>query len=207
MIPAVESPAAAPERTPTGRIANTPLRNPRHELAAHAYVQGKTGREAGLDAGYKDGPGLKGNMARLRQTPQMCERIAELAVRSAELAEIHDGWLLADVKMFAKASFAPFCRRDADGRIELRNGLPVLDFSLTSEEHYRLIEELSHTKYGPKLKLHKPTEALDKLMRHRGLMRDKVALTDPSGEAPAHYVISERPMSEDEWERNRAAPA
>lgn len=202
-----ESEAKAPERTATGRIPNTPLRNPRHELAAHAYVQGKTGREAGFAAGYKDGPGLKGNMARLRQTPQMCERIAELAVRSAELAEIHDGWLLADVKMFAKGSIAPFCKRDADGKIELRNGLPVLDFAAATEENYRLIEELSHTKFGPKLKVHKPLEALDKLMRHRGLMRDKVALTDPSGEAPAHYVISERPLSPEEWERDRAAPA
>ena len=200
-------PQASPESTPTGRVPNTPLRNPRHELVAHAYVQGKTGREAGLSAGYKDGPGLKGNMARLRQTPEMIERIAEISIRSADLAEIHDGWLLSDVRMFAKASIVPFCKRDASGKIELKNGLPVLDFGLASEEDYRLIEELSHTKFGPKLKIHKPIEALDKLMRHRGLMRDKVALTDPSGENPAHYVISERPMSEEDWEKSRAVPA
>jgi len=195
------------ERTACGRIPNSPLRNPRHELAAHAYVQGKTGREAGLAAGYKDGPGLKGNMARLRQTAEMCERIGEVAQRSAGLAEIHDGWLLADVAMFARASIAPFCKRDAEGKIELQNGLPVLDFAHATEENYRLIEELSHTKFGPKLKVHKPIEALDKLMRHRGLMRDKVALTDPSGERPAHYVISDRPLSDEEWERDRTGAA
>jgi hypothetical protein len=195
--------------TPCGRVPNSPLRNPRHELVAHAYVQGKTGREAGLAAGYKDGPGLKGNIARLRQTEEMIERIAELAERSAQLAEIYDGWVLSDVKLFAKASLAAFFKRDEAGNIMLRNGLPVLDFSHASEEQYRFLEELSHTKFGPKLKIRDPVNALDKLMRHRGLMRDKVALTDPSGEGPArHYLISERPMSEDDWEKQRAsAPA
>lgn len=181
------------------------MRNPRHELIAHAYVQGKTGREAGLAAGYKDGPGLKGNMARLRQTPEMIERIAEIAVNSAALAEIYDGWVLSDVKQFARASLAHFVRRDDDGKIVLgEDGLPILDFSSTPEDKYRLIEELSHTKYGPKLKIHKPIDALDKLMRHRGLMRDKLALTDPSGEKPAQYIISERPLTDEEWERQRA---
>jgi hypothetical protein len=200
----------APPRTPCGRIANTPLRNPKHELVAHAYIQGKTGRDAGLAAGYKDGPGLKGNIARLRQTTEMCERLSELAARSAQFAEIYDGWVLADVALFAKASLARFVKRDKDGNIELRNGLPQLDFSHASEDDYRLIDELSHTKFGPKLKIRDPVNALDKLMRHRGLMRDKVALTDPSGEGPArhdHYLISEHPLSQEEWERQRASAA
>jgi hypothetical protein len=38
-----------------------------------------------------------------------------------------------------------------------------------------------------------------------GLWRDKVALTDPSGTRPASvYVISDKPMSEAEWEATRA---
>ena len=177
-------PEVPPESTAAGRVPNTPLRNPRHELVAHAYVQGKTGRDAGLYAGYRDGPGLKGNMARLRQTPEMMERIAEISLRSAELAEIHDGWLLSDAKFFAQGSLAPFCKRDEEGKIVLHNGLPQLDFSQASEEQYRLIEELSHTKFGPKLKIRSPDPYIDKLMRHRGLLRDKVSLTDASGNGP-----------------------
>lgn len=201
------SPDAPPQLTACGRVAGTPLRNARHELAVHAYVRGLTGREAGLAAGYKDGPGLKGNMARLRQTPIFCERLAEVASRAAEWAEIHDGWILADVKMFAKASLAKFIKRDEKGNPLLdHRGLPQLDFSQANEDDYRIIEELSHTRYGPKLKLRDPVNALDKLMRHRGLMRDKVALTDPSGEKPATYLISEKPMSAEDWERERASP-
>jgi hypothetical protein len=168
-------------KTPSGRFPNAPLRNARHEALVHAIVQGKSGREAGLAAGYKDGPGLKGNVARLRHEPHIVERLAEVAAKSAELAEIYDGWVLNDVKLFAKASLADFCQRDEHGRIVLVAGKPVLDFANASEEQYRVIESLKPTKYGHEFKLRDPTTALDKLMRHRGLMRDKAAITDPSG--------------------------
>ena len=36
-----------------------------------------------------------------------------------------------------------------------------------------------------------------------GLWREKVAQTDPSGEKPPHYIISDRPMTEEEWIRER----
>jgi Terminase small subunit len=187
-----------PPRTPCGRIPDSPLRNPKHELLVHAFVQGLTGRDAGLAAGYKDGPGLKGNIARLRlHNPQIAERIAEVAPRAAALAEIHDAWILADVKFFEKASLAPFLRRDHNGKIALEDGLPILDFSKTDEEYYRLVEEISHTKFGPKLKIRDPLNALDKLMRYRGLLRDKVALTDPSGEKPAavRFIVEGAPVA------------
>jgi hypothetical protein len=36
-----------------------------------------------------------------------------------------------------------------------------------------------------------------------GLWREKVAQTDPSGEKAPRYIISERPMTEEEWIRER----
>ena len=89
---------AVANKTPCGRIANAPLRNPRHEAIAHALVQGMTCREAGLAAGYKDGPGLKGNISRLRQTVVMRERIAEIVARAGELAEVYDAWILSRIR-------------------------------------------------------------------------------------------------------------
>ena len=73
---------------------------------------------------------------------------------------------------------------------ELRPGvahhiLPVLDFTNAGEDQYRTVEELSYTKYGPKLKIRDPLNALDKLMRHRGLMKDKAELSGPNGGASA----------------------
>jgi phage terminase small subunit len=37
-----------------------------------------------------------------------------------------------------------------------------------------------------------------------GFWVDKRALTDPRGQVPARYLISERPMTEEEWIRERA---
>jgi hypothetical protein len=195
------------QKTSCGRTPFSPLTKRRHEALAHATVQGLTGREAGLSAGYKDGPGLKGNIARLRQQADIVERIDELARRSADLAEIYDGWVLNDVKMFAKASMAAFFKRNRKGDLVLVNGLPVLDFSKAADDQLRVVQKLKHTRYGVELEIRDPVNALDKLMRHRGLMRDKVALTDPSGNNPASlYLISEKPMSEADWEKQRAGP-
>jgi hypothetical protein len=72
-----------------------------------------TCKEAGLAAGYKDGPGLKGNILRLRQTAVMPERIAEIAARTGELAEIHDAWILSRIKQLADCSIADFLLFDA----------------------------------------------------------------------------------------------
>ena len=53
-----------------------------------------------------------------------------------------------------------------------------------------------------KLKLRDPVRYLKLLARNRGLLRDKLAPTKASGEGPARvYVISDRPMSDEEWER------
>ena len=36
-----------------------------------------------------------------------------------------------------------------------------------------------------------------------GPWREKVAVTDPSGEKAPRYIISDRPMTEEEWARER----
>ena len=36
-----------------------------------------------------------------------------------------------------------------------------------------------------------------------GLWREKIAQTDPSGENAPRYILSERPMTEEEWIRER----
>ena len=131
---------AITNRTLCERIPNTPLRNPRHEAVAHALVQGMTCREAGLAASYKDGPGLKGNISRLRQTAIMRERIAEIAARAGELAEVHDAWILSRIKVLADCSIANFLLLDADGTLKLdRQGRPQLDFKKVTAESLRTI--------------------------------------------------------------------
>ena len=191
-------------RTPCGRIPNTPLRNWRHEAVAHAIVQGMTCREAGLAANYKDGPGLTGNISRLRRKTVMRERIAEIAARAGELAEVHDAWILSRIKQIADSSIANFVVFDADGHLVLDDrGHPIVDLSNATPEQMRTLAVLEYDQNGRfKLRLRDPVRYLKLLARNRGLLRDKAASANASGEGLARvYVISDRPLSDEELKR------
>ena len=194
---------AITNRTPCGRIPNMPLRNPRHEAVAHALVQGMTCRQAGLAAGYEDGPGLKGNISRLRQTAVMRERIAEIAARAAELAEIQDAWILSRIKQLADCSIANFLLFDSQGHLVLDNrGHPIVDLSRVTDEQMRTLMSLERDARGRfKLRMRDPIPALKLLAKNCGLLRDKFTPTKASGEGPTRVVISDRPMSDEEFER------
>ena len=199
---------AVTNRTPCGRIPNMPLRNARHEAVAHAFVQGMTCREAGLAAGYRDGPGLKGNISRLCAKPDMRERIAELAAIAGEKAEIDDAWILSLIKQLADSSLANFLLFDADGKLVLDAlGHPVIDLSRATPEQLRTLANLEYHHSGRfSLRLRDPVRYLKLLARNRGLLRDKLAPTDASGEGTAQvYVISDRPMSEEDWKGSSSA--
>lgn len=176
------------ERTPCGRVPGSPL-DARHEKVCHALIRGATNREAGLEGGYKDGPGLAGNISRLRRTPEMQERLEELAEIAAEDARIEDRWILEDLKLFRRATPAWFWKRDARGRLVLRRGKPQIDFSRVSEEQLRCLAEFSVEKGRVKLKVHDPLVALDKLARHRGLYKERLELTGQDG-APITPTIN-----------------
>jgi hypothetical protein len=196
-------------RTLCGRIPNTPLRNPRHEAVAHALVQGMTCREAGVSAGYKDGPGLKGNISRLRRTAVMRERIAEMAARAAELAEIQDAWILSRIKQLADTSIANFLLLDAQGFLVLDDrGHPIVDLSRVTPEQMRTLAVLEYDQSGRlKVRMREPVKYLKLLARNRGLLRDKIAPTNANCEGSTRVcVISDRPMSDEEFERAYVRP-
>jgi hypothetical protein len=174
------------ERTPCGRIPGAPL-EAAYEKIAHAIVRGASNRDAGLEADYKDGPGLAGNISRLRRNhPEIRERIAELAVIAAEDAAIEDRWILEDLKLFRMATPAWFWKRDIRGRLVLRKGKPQIDFSRASEAQLRCLSEFTVEKGGRvKIKVHDPMVAIDKLARHKQLWSDKFALTNADGTGPA----------------------
>ena len=155
-----------------GRIPNTPLLNPRHEAVAHALVQGMTCRKAGLSAGYKDGPGLTGNISRLCANPHMQERIAELAAIAGEKAGIEDAWILSRIKTLADSTLANFVRCE-DGKLVLdEHGYPIIDFNHATPEQFRTLAVLENDQSGRlKVALRDPISALKLLAKNRGLLR------------------------------------
>ncbi|MEA3152218.1 MAG: hypothetical protein QOD56_3157 [Gammaproteobacteria bacterium] len=161
----------AKQLTPCGRKPGTPL-DIRHEIVAQALVRGKTNYEAGMEANYKIGPGLAGNISRLRRTPEMQERMAEIIAIAEEDARIENRWLIADLHLFRKASLANFWKRDRHGKLVLRRGKPVIDFSRATEEELRTLASFTTAKGRVKLEVRDPMQAIDRLARHRGLYHD-----------------------------------
>lgn len=196
--------------TPAGRVPNAPLSNRKHEQVAHELAVGKSTREACLAAGALNpaGRSFAPNARRLCQRTDIRERVAELAAQGAELAGIHAGWVLEALSKQARASLAAFMARDEHGNI-IKNsrGDPLYDFSQASDDDLRTIKEIKMTKWGPQPVLHDPQVALDRLGRYLGLWSgDAVAVA--SAEASSEhsgYIISDRPMTEEEWEKTRAS--
>jgi hypothetical protein len=170
-----DSHGQAPKLTPCGRVPGTPLPI-KHEIVANALVRGATNYDAGVEANYRRGPGLAGNIFRLRRTPEMRERMAELVAIAEEDARIENRWLVQDLHLFRKASLAHFWKRDVHGKLVLRRGKPVIDLSHATEEQLRTLSSLTVDRGKVKLEVHKPMEAIDKLARHRGLYDDKANL-------------------------------
>jgi len=89
--------------TPCGRVPGTPLPG-KHEIVANALVRGMTNYEAGVEANYRRGPGLAGNISRLRHTPEMQERMAafkplfEMAKRGLLKTKIEKSYSIDEAK-------------------------------------------------------------------------------------------------------------
>jgi hypothetical protein len=162
----------ATQLTPCGRVPGT-LLTPKHEIVAQALVRGMTNYEAGAEANYRRGPGLASNISRLRRTPEMQERMAEIAAVAEEDARIENRWLVNDLHLFRRASLAHFWKRDVHGKLVLRGGKPVIDFSHATEEQLRTLASVTTEKGRVKLEVRDPMQAIDKLAKHRGLYDDK----------------------------------
>jgi hypothetical protein len=182
--------AAAPELTPCGRVPGAPLRNRRHERVAHNLAAGKTAYEAcrwrdddGNWVGALDpaGSSYGSNAKRLCQRPEIRERVVEVALAEAEDAGIYAGWLLNDVKLFARASLAKFWKRKDNGELELRNGAPVLDFSQATEDDLRTLGKLKWTKFGPEIELRDLPAAAQKIGEYLGLWKARMEVTGKDG--------------------------
>ena len=129
--------------------------------------------------------------------------LAELAAIATEKAEIDDAWILSRIKQLADCSIANFLLFDAEGKLVLDNrGRPIVDLSNATPEQFRTLAVLENDQSGRlKLKLRDPIPALKLLAKNRGLLRHKLPPINAGGEGPARVVISDRPMSDEEFQR------
>ena len=169
----------------------------RPELSSYRFPAERLGGRRG----YKDGPGLKGNISRLCVKPDMRERIAELAAAAGEKAGIEDAWVLSRIKVLAYSTLANFVRCEGDKLVLDERGFPIIDLSNATPEQFRTLAVLENDQSERlKLELRDPIPALKLLAKNRGLLRHKLPPINAGGEGPARvYLVSDKPMSEEEW--------
>jgi hypothetical protein len=149
---------------------------------------------------------LGANATRMRGQPVVRERIGELARHGAELAGIHDGWLLSRIKEMLDVSIADFCRRNDDGSLALdEEGRPIIDMRRTPERLMRCIKSIKWTRDGrPILELVSKEDMIEKLMRHRGLYADRELGRDRADER--NVVRTPLPaQSPEQWQQEADA--
>lgn len=158
--------------------------NFRQKLFAELYVAGgcRSGQEAAIKAGYKNGTGLSVRVAELFQKPHVKEYIQKLIRDSlTNLDELKLKWI---------AETTALAFSDATDIVNVEEIEPdettgqtskYVDIAVTKKlpKSVRIgIEEISQTKDGIKVKMHSKTAALAMLQKFMGLDGD------PSREVP-----------------------
>lgn len=196
---------AMPVLTACGRLPGVPLKNKRHEHVAQWRAAGKSAAESCRLAEALDpaGSSFESNARKLCQRPEIREREAEIALAEAETAGIYAGWVLEDVKLFARASLSRFWKRDDSGKLDLQDGKPVMDFSHATEDDIRTLGEVSFNKYGPVIKLRDMPGALEKLGRYLDLWSGD-GEANVSVAATAVVRVPALASNADEWKAQHA---
>lgn len=178
---------------------------------------GKIGRarKAAYVAVYGEGKSASDNARKLANKPHIKARMAELAEAASKLCKLDAGWAMLQlgrrVEDFNLDDYLTpaghgqrffdisNCSRDLMGRLgEMTIEEEILE---AGEETLRKVRKI-------KLKPYDPAPIFGLMARIGGWEQPKkIAPTNPAGDGPAHYIISEVPLTEDEWERQHASVA
>jgi phage terminase small subunit len=93
--------------------------------------------------------------------------------------------------------------RDIQKRVAEIQSVGAARAAVTVETLIAEAEEARSKAMGEKSGASAAVAAITAKAKLAGLWREKVAQTDPSGEKPPRYIISDRPMTEEEWIRER----
>ncbi len=163
------------------------LTNSKHEAFARAIVEGTSGRDAYLSAGYSAQPAAADAAAsRLLKNGKVAARIAELKAAAARASTVTAARVLDELAKLAFANLADFMRAGPDGD-------PYVDFSkLTRDQAAALVEvSVEDFKDGRgegardvrkiRFKLADKRAALVDLGKHFGLFKERIEHSGPGG--------------------------
>jgi len=151
------------------------LRNPKHEIFAQELATGKHVFDAYKHAGFKRP--RDSNARRLRNTPEIRERVKEIALVFAEEAGVHSGAVQLELARLGFSNMQDYVEIGEDG-------LPYVNLKKLTREQAAAISEFSvdtiESKDKPtvtrvKFKLHDKRGALSDLAKILGVVKEPVA--------------------------------
>jgi phage terminase small subunit len=179
------------------------LKNSKHELFAQAIIEGCSGRDAYLAAGYSAQPAAADAAAsRLLKSVKVAARVAELKAAAARASTVTAAKVLDELGKIAFANMLDYMRAGPDGD-------PYLDFSKLTRDQAAALTEVTVEDFKDgrgedarnvrkvRFKLADKRAALVDLGKHLGLFKEKIEHSGPGGspietrEAPPALVPSE----------------
>lgn len=199
---------------------STPLADAAREMFCQELIAGEALYSAYETAGFKR---PRGNAQRMQQEPDVVARLKALSERVAALGldeilvayrrEQHRRALehiaTADrLALFEEKTITVTLGKDDKGKPRRKRfkNIGLKPLARLTEDERALIDGFEISDKGTvKVLMPKRLDARAMLAKLDGFDKPvKIAPTDPSGDYPAHYLISERPMTEAEWEASRA---
>lgn len=167
-----------------------------------ALAEGKRPEDAYERAGYKR---HRRNAFRLASDSRIQEIADAAAIEALRLSGLHIAYLQSKtLKLFNLNMAKAFFESDASGELKLRNLALVAD-----EDTWAISKVKLDAETGKVVEVEVP----DKIVAFNALIKTmpkavapaSVELTGKNGGPVAHYLLSERPMTDDEWEQERAS--
>jgi phage terminase small subunit len=185
-----------------------PLANQRHERFAQALAQGKSASEAYVLAGYKANDG---NASRMKGNERILARVQEIVGRAAERAEVSLERVLRELAAIAfpdiskAVTWGVQVREEEDEhgqRVKvIVNTVSLVPSGRLDEDTAAAISAVSQSSTGTlNIKMHDKLAALVALGKHLGMFVQRTQNTN------VHYVISDKPMTNDDWKKRYATP-
>jgi phage terminase small subunit len=181
--------------------------NLRHERFAQALAQGKAANEAYALAGYKANDG---NASRLKGNERISARVQDVG-RAAERAEVSLERVLRELAAIAFSDISKAVTGGVQVREEedehgqrvkvITSAVSLVPSDRLDESTAAAIAAVSQSPTGAlSIKMHNKLAAFVALGKHLGMFVQRTLNTN------VHYVISDKPMTNDEWKKRYVTP-
>lgn len=157
-----------------------PLNNLRWEIFCQEYLVDLNGTQAYIRAGYTDNPDTaRNNAARLLANDTVRARVEELKSERISRVEIKQDDILEELRILLKSSVEHYIAQD--GTVRVKENAPADAIRAVSSVRHKTRKSKSGEEVEIEYRLWDKPKSAELLMRHMGMLNDKLKVTgDPN---------------------------